>query len=166
MTYPMLSSKRALPLTRRLLERRLLEWLALCASLVIGSWQVSAAANEAPELRVIVHPSNPLRSAEPSLVADLFLKKVTRWGNGESARPLDQRPESAVRRAFSRKVLKRTVAAVRSYWQQRIFSGRDVPPPELDSDEAVVDYVSRNPGAVGYVSPGAKLGGTRELAVQ
>jgi hypothetical protein len=62
--------------------------------------------------------------------------------------------------------LKRTVAAVRSYWQQRIFSGRDVPPPELDSDASVIAYVERTPGAVGYVSGDAKLGSSRELQVQ
>jgi hypothetical protein len=135
--------------------------LALGLAVVLGSWR--AAAEPAPDLRIIVHPSNPARNVESSLVADLFLKKVTRWGHGEAARPLDQRPDSAVRRAFSSKILKKTVTAVRSYWQQRIFSGRDVPPPELDSDEAVVDYVSRNPGAVGYVSAAAKLGPTREL---
>jgi ABC-type phosphate transport system substrate-binding protein len=119
-----------------------------------------------PEFRVVVHSSNPTRSADKTFVADAFLKKVTRWESGETIRPLDQRPDSAVRRAFSQSVLKRAVTAVRSYWQQRIFSGRDVPPPELDSDESVVAYVERNPGAVGYVSGTAKLGNTRELQLQ
>jgi len=50
------------------------------------------------------------------------------------------------------------VEAVRRYWQQCIFSGRSVPPPELDSDEAIVRYVAKYRGAVGYVSADAKLG--------
>jgi hypothetical protein len=58
------------------------------------------------------------------------------------------------------------VGAVRSYWQQRIFSGRDVPPPELDSDEAVVAFVARSPGGIGYVSAATKLSGVRELALR
>lgn len=118
------------------------------------------------EFRVIVHASNPTRVIERSALADAFLKKATRWENGETIKPLDQRANSAVRRVFSLSVLKRSVAAVRSYWQQRIFSGRDVPPPELDSDESVVGYVERNPGAVGYVSSTAKLGNTRELQLR
>jgi hypothetical protein len=48
------------------------------------------------------------------------------------------------------------VTAIRSYWQQRIFSGRDVPPPELDLDEAVVSYVLAHRRGVGYVSATAK----------
>ena len=70
-----------------------------------------------------------------------------------------------MRRIFSERVLKRSVAAVRNYWQQRIFSGRDVPPPEVEGDEAVVAYVAEHPGAVGYVSLGAKLGDTREIPI-
>jgi hypothetical protein len=49
-------------------------------------------------------------------------------------------------------VLQRSVAAVKAYWQQRIFSGRGVPPPELDSEERVVVYVLEHEGAVGYLS--------------
>jgi hypothetical protein len=55
---------------------------------------------------------------------------------------------------------------VRAYWQQRIFSGRDVPPPELDSDQQVVDYVMKYPGAIGYVSGAADLKGARAVQIR
>ena len=55
---------------------------------------------------------------------------------------------------------------MRSYWQQRIFSGRGVPPPELESDEAIVAYVLKHRGAVAYVSPNAKLGEAKPIAVR
>jgi hypothetical protein len=81
-------------------------------------------------------------------------------------RPVDLRPQAAARLRFTERVLKRSIGAVRSYWQQRIFSGRDVPPPEVDSDEAVVAFVSKSAGAIGYVSGTAKLQGVRELAIE
>lgn len=140
--------------------------LALGLSLSFSGASGLAEASDAPDLKIIVHPGNPARVVDKGFLSDAFLKKATRWPSGETIRPLDQRPASAVRRTFTRNVLKRTVAAVRSYWQQRIFSGRDVPPPELDSDESVVAYVERTPGAVGYVSSAAKLGSSRELQVQ
>lgn len=124
------------------------------------------AGAQAQDFRVVVHATNPTRAMERGALADAFLKKKTRWENGETIRPLDQRANSGTRRAFSLTILQRSVAAVRSYWQQRIFSGRDVPPPELDSDDSVIAYVERNPGAVGYVSRATKLGSTRELQVQ
>jgi ABC-type phosphate transport system substrate-binding protein len=115
---------------------------------------------------VIVNLSNPINSTTREFVAQVFFKRITRWQGGDVVHPVDLRAESNVRRAFSGGVLKRSVAAVRSYWQQRIFSGRDLPPPELDSDEAVIKYVSSSPGAIGYVSPGAKLGRAKELVVR
>jgi hypothetical protein len=124
------------------------------------------ALAEPAEYRIIVHPSNATTAAERAFVADLFLKKVTRWSEGEVAKPVDLRPNSAVRKRFSEGMLKRSVGAVRSYWQQRIFSGRDVPPPELESEDAVVAFVARYPGAIGYVSAGAKLAGVRELGLR
>ena len=72
-----------------------------------------------------------------------------------------------VRPATARRSTARTrsVAAVKSYWQQMVFSGRGVPPPELDTEAQVVSFVLRNPGSVGYVSVGTSLHGARTLAV-
>ena len=125
-----------------------------------------AAAESVADFRVIVHPDNPSTSLSRDALTDSFLKRTTRWGDGETIRPVDQRSDSAVRRRFSDSVLQRSVAAVKSYWQQRIFSGRELPPPELESDEAVVSYVMKHRGAVGYVSGAAKLERARPVQVQ
>ena len=125
-----------------------------------------ALADEGPSYRIIVHPENPTSKAPRQFLASAFLKEVTRWDGGESLRPVDLKPQTTTRRRFSESVLNRSVAAVKSYWQQRIFSGRGVPPPELDSDEAVVAYVLKHRGAVGYVSPAADIGKTRLVRVE
>jgi hypothetical protein len=105
-----------------------------------------------PEFVIIVHPSNPSTTVTQDFLAQAFFKRTTHWNHGESIRPVDLPMQSAVRRAFSNAVLKRSAPAVRGYWLQRIFSGRDVPPPELESDAAVIRYVLASPGAIGYVS--------------
>jgi len=131
------------------------------AALALLGLVSSAARAQAPqpeEFLMIVNAHNPVSVAKREFLADAFLKKVTRWDDDEAVRPVDLRPASAARQVFSGAVLRRKVAAVRSYWQQCIFSGREVPPPELDSDEAVTRYVAKYRGAVGYVSPAAKLG--------
>jgi ABC-type phosphate transport system substrate-binding protein len=126
----------------------------------------SKPAQSAPDFVVIVNAKNRTESASRELVADAFLKKTTRWSDGETIRPVDQSPDAEVRKRFSKAVLKKSVAAVRSYWQQKIFAGRGVPPPELDSDEAVVKYVQKHEGAIGYVSPGVELGTARPLPIR
>jgi ABC-type phosphate transport system substrate-binding protein len=115
--------------------------------------------------RIIVHPANPTMSVDRRFVADAFLKKITAWDHGEVIRPADLAPDSPVRRRFSEEVLRRSVEAVKSYWQQLIFAGREVPPPELESDQAVIRFVLHSPGAIGYVSSTADIMGARMLSL-
>ncbi|HEX2730556.1 MAG TPA: hypothetical protein VHM70_03090 [Polyangiaceae bacterium] len=130
--------------------------------------QITIAVAQEPsvKLRLIVNPANPVNSVEREFLADAFLKKTTRWPDGEAIHPFDQRVDSLVRRAFSDSILHRSVAAVRNYWQQRIFSGRGVPPAELESDEAVVRRVQGDRFAVGYVSERADAASVKIIGVR
>jgi hypothetical protein len=157
----------AKPLRLPSLSRRRLVLGALSLLALMPGLGASAHAQEAaPEFRIVVHPSNAVPSVQRSFLADALLKKVTRWEHGEQIKPADLLPATAARRSFSERVLKRSVGAVRSYWQQKIFSGRDVPPPELASDDEVLVFVAKHPGAVGYVSGAAKLKGVKELSIK
>lgn len=148
-----------------LARRRWLLGLLAAGTHVIGGAE-SAHAQAVAGLRIIVHPANPQASASRDFVVDAFLKRATRWPHGEPIFAVDLRPDNAVRRRFCEAVLKRSIGAVRSYWQQRIFSGRDVPPPELDTEESVVSYVAKYRGAIGYVSGEAKLVGVKEISIE
>lgn len=125
----------------------------------------SHASSNAP-WRVIINPSNPTNVVERRFLADAFLKKVTRWSTGDAIRPVDQREEASVRQRFSDDVLGRSVAAVKNYWAQLVFSGRDLPPPELEGDEEVIRFVLKNVGAVGYVSSAANVEHVKVLTVR
>lgn len=142
---------------------------ALTIALVLAAAFSAEGADERPSagsvFRVIINPANPTTTIDRKALAELFLKRSTRWSNGEVVRPVDLDAESALRKKFSTEVLSRSVPAVKSYWQQVIFSGRDVPPPELDSDEEVVKFVLKNVGAVGYVSGTTPLNGAKVLTV-
>ena len=145
---------------------RLSSWIALCLALSCALVAARSRATNAPAYRVIVHPQNPLQEIPRAMLADAFLKKVTRWPDGQAIRPVDQPSSSNVRKSFTDDVLRRSVGAVKSYWQQLIFSGRDIPPPELESDAAVRDYVLRNRGAVGYVSGATELQAAKAIGVR
>jgi ABC-type phosphate transport system substrate-binding protein len=134
--------------------------MALCGTLI------AHATPPTPIYQIVVHPSNPSVVVDRRFLEDAFLKKITIWPSGEVIRPVDLPPDSPIRKRFTEDVLKRSVEDVKSYWQQRIFSGHDVPPPELDTDEDVVTYVVEHGGAVGYVSGSADLRGTKVLAVR
>jgi ABC-type phosphate transport system substrate-binding protein len=151
-----------LPTLRPTRRALLCSALALCT---LGVRVANGKSSTSP-FRILIHPENPVSSVHKDFVTDVFLKRITRWSDGEMARPVDQRAASNVRNGFSESVLRRSVAAVKRYWQQRIFSGRDLPPPELDDDEAVVRYVLKHRGAIGYVSTSAKIDRAKAVSVQ
>ena len=115
---------------------------------------------------VVVNDQNGVASAPRVLVSRYFLKKATHWESGAIALPVDLPPDSPVRRAFSRRVLAKSVMSIKAYWQQQIFSGREVPPPEKETEADVLEFVRANGSAIGYVSPVAVLPrGVRVLTV-
>jgi ABC-type phosphate transport system substrate-binding protein len=128
---------------------------------LVSVWLAFASSSIASDdsFNIIVNPNNPVRSVDSDFLREAFLKKTTRWSNGTLIRPIDLVGTSPTRDRFSHDVLKKSLAQLRAYWVQRIFSGTDVPPPEADSPVNVIAFVLANPGAVGYVpsrvNPGA-----------
>jgi len=116
------------------------------------------APSPAQDFAVIVNVSNPISTLSKDEVAKLFLKKTISWSSGQSASPVELPVTAKVRESFAREVLNKSVAQVRSYWQQQIFSGRDVPPPEKPTEDEVLAFVRANPNAIGYVSRTANMG--------
>jgi ABC-type phosphate transport system substrate-binding protein len=137
--------------------------LVLMVALVVPVRRIRA---EEKPFVVIVNSQSPSTTLSKKFVGDAFLKKVTRWPNGEVIKPVDLPASSTTRARFSEDVLNRSVSSVKSYWQQVIFSGRDVPPPELATEAEVVKYVATNPNAIGYVSGGTALTGVKSVALE
>lgn len=125
-----------------------------------------ATAQQAADFRVVVHPDSPLDTLSADELSRMFLKRSTRWSDDTPVRPVNQPGHAPVREAFSRAVHGRSAKAIVAHWQQQIFSGRAVPPLELSSDEFVTSYVSENPGAIGYVSPGASMRNVKVVQVR
>src|SRR5580692_9757992 len=121
-------------------------------ALVLAVLQAPGTAN--PQSRpnagflIIANPNNPESEIDHAFLEGAFLKKITRWPNDEVIRPAELVASAAARRRFSQEILERSVEAVEGYWQQRIFSGRDVPPPEFATSQEVVDYVRKYDGAI------------------
>lgn len=119
----------------------------------------------AGDFTVVIHPDNPVGHLTRAEVSRLFLKKTLRWQEGRPVLPVEPGARR-LRERFALAVHGKSLAAVQAYWNQVIFSGRDVPPLEKPDDAGVLAYVRANPGAVGYVSPGADTAGVKILLVE
>jgi len=89
---------------------------------------------------------NPSTGLSRDFLIDAFLKRSTRWNDGQTIRPVDQRPDSPARRRFSNNVLQRSVAGSEELLAAaHLFPAGSLPPPELDSDEAVLRLCDEAP---------------------
>jgi len=124
----------------------------------------SAGQDGAP-YKIVINPGNPATSMTKEQVSKIFLKKVSEWPHGKAVSPVDLVESSPVRQKFSKEIHGKTVASIKAFWQQRIFSGRDVPPPEKATDAEVISFVRENADAVGYVSATADIGKLKVLQI-
>ncbi|HEU4886659.1 MAG TPA: phosphate ABC transporter substrate-binding protein [Thermoanaerobaculia bacterium] len=123
-------------------------------------------AEELP-FRVVVHASNPVVSMTRAELSAIYMRRTRSWPDGTEILPIQQPAASRLHEPFSRAVHGKSGAYVTRYWQRLIFSGRAVPPRELRSDAAVLDFVRRNAGAVGYVDARTPLSdGVKAIAVR
>ena len=119
------------------------------------------AAARAQGYVVVVNAASAVTSISKADLSNVFLKKSAKLS------AVDQAKGAAIRDAFSKAVHGRPAAAIATYWQQQIFSGKDVPPPEKSSDADVLAFVKSTPNGVGYVAAGTALGdGVKTLTVQ
>jgi ABC-type phosphate transport system substrate-binding protein len=137
--------------------------IALCATIALASATRSAAAQE---YKMIVNSASGVADISLDQANKIFLKQSEKFANGTAASPVYQSKASAVRIAFDKAVLGKSVAAVETYWQQQIFSGKDVPPPSKGSDDDVIAFVKATPGGIGYVSASAAVAGVKVVTVK
>jgi len=136
---------------------------ALLPALLLAA---APARAEETSFRVVVHPTNPAESISRRELSALFLKKVTGWPDGSAVHPVEPQESSVTRAHFLSDVIGKSAFAVKTFWNKRVFAGRDVPPVEKRSDEEVVAFVRATPGAIGYVDASAAVDGVKVLPIK
>jgi ABC-type phosphate transport system substrate-binding protein len=125
----------------------LIRWSSLVSLLLF----LGAASAAQAGVAIIAHPGNPLAGITQEELARIYLGKTREFPNGAPVTALDLREGNATRSKFYKTVTDKNDAALKAYWSKLLFTGKATPPRELNDDEAVKDWVSKNPDALGYV---------------
>jgi ABC-type phosphate transport system substrate-binding protein len=104
----------------------------------------------AASIVVIVHPDSPLKEASQDEIKKLFLAKSSKI-QGVGLKPVAQNSSQSIRVVFDEDILGKSPSRAKAYWSRLVFTAAGMPPPELDTNAAVVKWVSENPEAIGYV---------------
>jgi len=140
--------------------------IRLLAFALIVAGVASASVADDGGFKVIVNPDNPASSVDRDFLRDVYLKKATEWSGGETTYPIDLASRFPERDRFTDQVIRKTAAQLRTYWNQQIFSGKGVPPPEADAVADVIEYVLANKGAVGYIPADADPGKAKVIRIR
>ena len=71
--------------------------------ILVSFFFISLGAQEIT-FKIVVNSSNPVSSLTVKDVSNYFLKKVTRWKNGQKVLPVDLKDTSTVREIFSKDI--------------------------------------------------------------
>jgi ABC-type phosphate transport system substrate-binding protein len=85
-------------------------------------------------------------------ISRLFLGKMTQDEQGNKIVPVNHKVGSEVRNEFESKALKKSATQIKAYWSKQLFSGKGKPPKELLNDQDVIDIISKNKNAIGYIN--------------
>jgi ABC-type phosphate transport system substrate-binding protein len=114
---------------------------------------------------VIANPSVAATEISRAELRDIFTGASSSLRRGIAVTPVLQK-QGPVQDEFLDRYIGRSDSALRAGWRSILFSGQGVMPKTLDSDAAVVAYVARTPGAIGYVDKSSSHDGVKVLAVR
>lgn len=120
----------------------------LAATLPVLLAAPAGAADEG--LAVIAHPG--LKGLDSETLRRAYTGRAVEL-DGQALRPVNLASGHPLRQRFLKVLLQQDDEAYLAYWTVRRYIGKGVPPAELRSTAEVLDFVSRTPGAIGYVDP-------------
>lgn len=124
---------------------------------------LTASAAQA-QIVVIANPSVKATEVTKADIREVFTGNATTLKDGSRVVPILLN-EGTANEEFLKAYIGKSDSAYRATWRSLVFSGQATMPKSLDTDAAVVEYVSRTPGAIAYISKSAPHEGVKVLSV-
>jgi ABC-type phosphate transport system substrate-binding protein len=134
-------------------------WIPL-GVLICVVWPATAS-----DVKVIANSSVKASEVSGADLKGVFLTTKTSLADGDHVQPVLLK-SGGTHDAFVKQYIGRTTMALESYYRSLVFTGKGTMPKVLASDEAMVAYVGRTKGAIGYVSAAANSDGVKILEVK
>ena len=102
------------------------------------------------DLYIIANIELPVTQLNKSAIAAIYLLKKKHWENGEAIIPINLPAQADARNHFTAEIFDSTPEKLGDYWDKMLFKG-ETPPITQSSEQAVILFVERIKGAIGYV---------------
>lgn len=109
-----------------------------------------AQASKEPEF-VLAGNDIGIKSASIKHVRSIFRGKYSSWNNKQPVIIVLPSKKNSSIKDVSSYIYETSTTGMQKFWLSQVFQGRSNPPVFLDSDEEIIRYVAKNPGAIGIV---------------
>ena len=116
----------------------------------IVCWFFSSHAYASEVLYIIVNAKSTVQTLTKKEVKNIFLGEIKSFPNGNPAKPVVQPIGAPSRAAFMNKIIQRNESRWRAHWARLLFTGKGIPPLELEEDDELLEVIARKKGAIGY----------------
>ncbi|MGD8589948.1 MAG: hypothetical protein PVG22_14075 [Chromatiales bacterium] len=103
------------------------------------------------EIAIIVAIDSTEVNIDHKKLREIYLKKILLASDGSDLIPVNLPPQHPLRLSLSETLFNKSAQQLQDYWNQRYFHGI-TPPYVLHSQEAVLQFVAKTPGAIGYIA--------------
>lgn len=100
---------------------------------------------------VIASARSGIQTLSHDEVVSIFFGRFRQLPSGLPVQPVDLPAFLPEKASFYRQLVNKELSEINAYWSRLIFSGRIAPPMQARSIEELLDIVSNNPGAIGYI---------------
>ncbi len=127
------------------MDSKLYRWICVVALWMVSQWTWS---------QNVVYFGNEvgMTSMTNAKIQRVFTGKETLWKNGKTVVICLPGTKSAKAQEVYTKVYNKSVKEVQKFWLSLVFQGRAKSPMFFDSEQEMVDFVKRTPGAIGVFS--------------
>jgi ABC-type phosphate transport system substrate-binding protein len=119
----------------------------LLGLVVILAWSAGLAS---AEVKIIVNASVAETTLSARNVEDIFLGKTVQWPDNAAIHVVTVK-DPKIHHAFLEQYLKKSESQWNAYWKRLVFTGTGILPEQAETQQALLEYVARTKGAVGYM---------------
>lgn len=125
----------------------------LLAAALLAAAALAMTARAGDPVAVIVNRGNPVEEMNDSGIKRIYANSVLSWPDGTPITIYDLAIHDPLRESFSELILGKTPAKVAEEWAHlKITNQAKNPPQTVKSEALIIRRVSREKGAIGYVS--------------
>ena len=136
----------------RFLKKRLIifriQWTVAWA-IALGCTVFCIPAHSEEPIVIIVNETGPLTHISPTDVREIYLGEI-KFVDGIRIFPVNW-PEGPIKNSFLSRIVGKNSKAYKLHWTKKVFQeGLNIPPVKVNPHE-IIEWISREPGAIGYV---------------